>query len=253
MRIISKFKDYYDGVQYYGQDQDLIYVRNKEYPNEYINLENHFQTEGYYFSRISELNIIQYPFKNVEWEYYDSFILGFCGELYRGYIIRQEVETSSNLIDKVSESFYICYNQEQLNAYTKPTKYSLKNYKGNWQKRYIKNRIDCDYFKIDNKEKLKELFFKYNVPYFIISCGRLRHGFKDPIKYKNNLTLNPILNKYQFYKVKDSYTAFQDIAMFIGGVLPRVGHEMIEVSNNDLIVKKGFDLKWSFRKKSNSN
>jgi hypothetical protein len=235
MRIISKFKDYYDGVQYYGQDQELIYVRNKEYTEENINLEKYLNTSGQYFISLDKPDIIHYPEKNIEQEHYCNLILGFCGELYRIHIIR--------VLDKriwmdTKESFAICYNQEELNSFQEQTEYSKKKKYSQWKPRYV-NLREQDWFNINNKEELQELFFKYNVPCFLIS---------DSHKHKGNIILNPILSKYQFYKVKDAYTAFQDIAMFIGGVLPRTGHEMIEVSNNDLIVKRGFDTKTSFRK-----
>jgi len=240
MRIISKFKDYYDGVQYYGQDQDLVYARNKEYPDERINLESYLNTSGKYFMSIDRPDVVRHPEKDIEQEHYFNLILGFCGELYRIHIIK--IRDTKIWMD-TKEYYTICYNQDELDKFQQPTEYSKKQKYSQGKSRYI-NLKEQNWFELNNKEVLTELFFKYNVPYFII---------RDSNRYKGNLTLNPNLQKYQFYKVKDAYTAFQDIAMFIGGVLPRVGHEMIEVSNNDLIVKRGFDLKWSFRKKSNNN
>lgn len=249
MRIISKFKDYYDGVQYYGQDQDLVYVRNKEYPDEKINLENHFKTDGHYFSSIIKPDIIQYPEKNIEQEYYDSFILGFCGQLYRGYIIKQEEKNPSNKLQVLKEKFFICYNQDELNIFQKNKEYSKKQ-KKMWTTSYNRNKQNINYFEINNQEQLQELFFKYNTPCFVVSNGRLRQNQLNGCKkYETNLTLNPILSKYEFYRIKDSYTCYQDIAVFIGGVLPRTGNEIIQISDKDIIKKHGFD-KWSFRKQS---
>jgi hypothetical protein len=54
------------------------------------------------------------------------------------------------------------------------------------------------------------------------------------------------LKHLEFYKVKDAYTAFQEISMFVGGVLPAQGNEMVEISERDKIHKAGFDAK-SFR------
>jgi hypothetical protein len=66
-------------------------------------------------------------------------------------------------------------------------------------------------------------------------------------RYLDYIVINPLLKRYQFQKVKDPYTTFQDIDFFISnfmGTMP----EMVTLSNEDRIVKHGFDKKTSFRK-----
>jgi len=58
---------------------------------------------------------------------------------------------------------------------------------------------------------------------------------------------NVNLRELGFPKVMDPYTAFQEISMFIGGVLGNHEKEVTELTEKDRIQQHGFD-KWSFRK-----
>jgi hypothetical protein len=235
MRIISKFKDYYDGVQYYGQDTELIYIRDKYYPEEKIDLKKYLNTSGHYFLNIDRPDIIRHPENNIEYEHYMNLIIGYCGELYRVHIIHIKDDSIWN---NTKHIYTLCYNQEQLNKFQEETEYSKKKRYKQWKSRYI-NLREQNWFEISNKNELKELFFKYKTPCFII---------RDSNKYKGNITINPQLDKYEFYKIKDAYTTFQDISMYIGGVLGIGTPVLIEISNKEMAIKKGFGHKYAFRK-----
>ena len=56
-----------------------------------------------------------------------------------------------------------------------------------------------------------------------------------------------MLKDYEFYKKFDSFAAFQEIQMFLSGVLGNKENEIIVVSDKDKIAQHGFD-KFSFRK-----
>jgi hypothetical protein len=46
----------------------------------------------------------------------------------------------------------------------------------------------------------------------------------------------------------DPFTLFQELSMFVGGVLPRNPNPMVEITDDKVkVAKHGFD-KWSFRK-----
>lgn len=55
------------------------------------------------------------------------------------------------------------------------------------------------------------------------------------------------LKPFRFYKVKDSYTAFQELDMYISGVLGQQAKEMVNISDKDRIYQHGFDG-YSFKK-----
>lgn len=238
MRIISKTKDYYDGVQSLGYDPDLCYVRKteKEY-GEYF-YERLLREEVRFFENSPALSI-------------NSFIIGFCGEIY---VCVQVMHNGEH---------YYCYSIDDMDKVIKKIgiKRIQKEYYGEYEKKYTRtlfnrnhlmSKFDDDlmnnpetyYFmnpskKKYNKNSLKQIFITMKVPIFVI--------YK---KYKNNkqtLLLNPLLKNYEFQKMKDPYTAYQEIAQYISGVLGVNSPETIDISDEDMRDKKGFD-KWSFKK-----
>jgi hypothetical protein len=55
------------------------------------------------------------------------------------------------------------------------------------------------------------------------------------------------LKEVQFYRVFDAFAAFQEIAMWIGGVLPSNGNAMVAISDTIRLEKHGFSKRSSFR------
>ena len=55
------------------------------------------------------------------------------------------------------------------------------------------------------------------------------------------------LDSIEFYKVMDAYTLYQEIDMWVSGVMVSAGRPMVKISDKDRIHKHGFDG-WSFRK-----
>jgi hypothetical protein len=56
------------------------------------------------------------------------------------------------------------------------------------------------------------------------------------------------LKKHSFYRVFPTAVAYQEISMYLGGVLGQGNPVIPEISNDDMITSKGFNLKNSFRK-----
>lgn len=230
MKIISNFTDYYDSIQQYGQDTELKYIRYKKYPEENFNLA--IKT----FSSFEDT-------KTITHNLYGSFILGFCGNLYVGEVI-QKIKDSDALYPfnngEISYMCNYCSSEEELvEKLTRSDRINL------WDR---PNTIIFN--NIFNNKNILSLFHKYSTPCFIISGNKIRHGdtYRYTPTYKYNLTINPQLKKYQFYKIKDPFTTFQDISMFISGVLPNPGNTMVEISDREMAIKKGFGHKYAFRK-----
>lgn len=55
------------------------------------------------------------------------------------------------------------------------------------------------------------------------------------------------LSLIQFAKKVDPYTAFQELSMFLGGVLGVNARPMAAITDRDQVAKKGFDAKYGFR------
>lgn len=59
----------------------------------------------------------------------------------------------------------------------------------------------------------------------------------------------PTLANMQFAKAVDPYTAFQEISMWVGGVIGSYGPNTVEITDNRIKIEKhGFDNRTSFRK-----
>lgn len=76
---------------------------------------------------------------------------------------------------------------------------------------------------------------------------KYRYGKQDRDWHINDAHDYP-LKKFHFQKVIDPYTLNQELAMFVGGVLPRNPNPMVTIKDDKIKAgKHGFD-KWSFRR-----
>jgi hypothetical protein len=216
MYIISKYKDYYDIGNSYGIDKTIVYNR--------VSLNNVDNSDIISIIPSQLIDIIyenrKYRFWNIFSEFrgknYTPFLIGFCGKLILGFqcgsIYDDNVEYIYN-IDELSNK----YNVDE-KKYKKISEFTLN----------IKN------------VNINNIFFEFNTPIFL---------FERDIKHRNHsfyCEINPKLSEYQFYRYYDAYQTFQNISMFMGGVLGGNENRTIEISNENKITQHGFD-KWSFR------
>ena len=108
---------------------------------------------------------------------------------------------------------------------------------------------------IDNKDIIRrfdyfdtakfDIFDKYNCAVFTAQFDP-NLSEEIPRGTRTLLTLEPQLYQYEFYRVMDSYTAYQELSMYIGG---RASPEkpIPAIDDVTLAQAKGFD-KFSFRK-----
>jgi len=211
MRIISKFHDYYDGVQAYGQDASTVFVRQTEEAdpkdellksdkNVHFNVEYRY-ADGRRFARVN------------------AFAIAFCGKVYRG--VHVAVMNGYNIRNLFFYSFesFIEYNTEKtLNL----SSYMIKEV--------------AKYFSQDNSRIESSLVNRK-----IITAYRGRDG------YEMKLFINPNLSKYDFFTVKNTYEAYQEIEQYISGVIGNIERDTVGISDKYLAMQKGFDC-YSFKK-----
>lgn len=240
MYIISKNKDYYDGVVgTMGIDKTIVYERTEKEIEEKTEFPEPFQynKRSYYVENNSAFILLN-EFGTDSKKYFDNsfFLIGFCGKVYlawKMYYKKKEFDT-------------------QANQYVDVVKYDIIYGFDNVKKHLIDNRWGKSLYDsvqyVLNYNPI-EIFRTIKSPIFVYNGGidiRERSWNKNS---KSNFIINPILKEYEFYKVIDSFTAFQEISMFIGGVLGIGEKEIIEVEDKYKIPQHGFD-KWSFRKES---
>lgn len=284
MRILSKFHDYYDCIQGLGQDQTLVYVREPfsicSKCNEQIPQRDDKYIYGYIRQKCphcksDQYDTIQVPgFPKVKdhftsyWNRKDSkkwrqeyqelvtYFVGIAGKVYP--VLRlsssgQKGSTYCHKIEDVDEFMKEHYTVEQYNCYESSTNKKIANRspKSPLLKKNVRNFFD-------EAERVKEHYEKYfvdnNAPVFINF-----YEWGNPSKYGHIYNAN--LADLQFYKVMDPQTVFQEISMYLSGVLglstvrgkPSYQGEKLsdKVSDEDLAAAKGYD-KWSFRKEPKS-
>lgn len=227
MYIISKKKDFYDGVVgSMGIDKTLIYERTDD--DSKIVKEFSFDNKSYSFTQNNPfLRIGHTVVKPDHKKYFNSslFIIGFCGKLYLGWKFFYKVKSYNNYIEETKTD--IIYGYDNAKKHLKTDGYSSSN-------------IIDDINYVLNYDSI-DIFRKINAPVFIYNDVRRGQGV---------LTTNPILKDWEFYRIVDSFSAFQEISMFLGGVLGTNEKSVIEIEDKYRISQYGFN-KWSFRREPN--
>lgn len=227
MLIISKDKDYYDSVAHSkGVDKTIVYRRNNKelaVPEFYVKYNS---INDFYFPRYENRNNIKNKLQS-----FDTHLVGFCGKLYPLIIA---IYSTSELYSSGTRTEYI-YDRSTIESMV--DSYCPDHTKRNNQK----------YFALLNNSKILNVFADHKCPVFLLKSRRL--SFWNTVYYSGeNLELNPNLKKIEFFKVLDTYTAFQELEMYISGVLGVDSQKTIEVSDKSKIEGHGFDYKTSFRK-----
>lgn len=247
MRIISKFKDYYDGIQGLGFDDNLVFVRHtieKEINEKEVNslLQNrnrlHFDTYQWndyksqnLFPNMKKYKMNQYD--NIIWDIKTNYLI-FCGKIYIYYVANINFKTNiyAWCLDDLIK--YLDMNVK----YSKDTsKYHFFINSSGYKNEY--SRFEASFE--ENKDiDMTDLCIKYNCPIILIQS---LYTYSNQYK----IVLNPELKNMGFQRVFAPYQAYQEIEMFLGNILVNDKDKMIKLSDKDRLHKAGFD-KWSFRK-----
>ena len=241
MKIISKFSDYYDCIRRMDTDNMHTYVRHTKDivpPRRICSIDDN-EYSKYNVNTDIAIQIIS-----------KMFILGFCGEIHFGFNVEK-----SRLIgrygkdrDKKILSIRLLYGDYdfamKLDEKCDTEVHGKPKYKSKYgPMKYMLENTRQKAFGSANIGKCKKLFLEHNVPVFAIE------NYSDD-KYPRNkqkIILNPCLKDYGFYKIKDNYTAYQDISMFVGNDLVDDKDKQWPVDDKLKAMSKGFD-KYSFRK-----
>ncbi len=235
MYIISKHKDYYDGVAgTTGIDKTIVYDRKiievdeKNYPKifqKYNPITNEVASP---FRKLSNVSVKKEL--RVVYEHIAPFIIGFCGKIYVGWKLHSVDKSKTYNGNKLIT--VITYDNDNVKKLVDHT-YGSSNINDNLN--YI-----LTYDPID-------IFRKHNIPVFVYDSDYKRYYVTK--HYHNNpiFLINPLLKEYRFFRVFNAFQAFQEIEMFLSGVLGNKEKEIVDVLDKYKIAQHGFD-KWSFRK-----
>jgi len=215
MRIFSKFRDYYDVVVgQTGFDSSLVYERESKALPFKGNLDDYNNHRAW--------NSYKPDFRWI--------IILFCGKEYKCIQVYDSMGKYKYFYTKEEYLEYVKNNHKEY--YNK-----IQKHKGGW----LYNKPEYTLFEkqIFTNEEISDLHIKYNSPVLVID--------EDHSKYNVwNVIINGEIGKYQFVRVVDVYTAFQEIEMYIGGILGMVKDGKVSIADKDMLPQKGFD-QFSFK------
>lgn len=216
MRIIGG-RDYYDSAMGYGIDKTLVFVRHKE--KEEL---PEFLPQTYFDTPIGDVET-----KAVQ--------VYFCGTLYLGISIQLP-----------KEGFRLVYNPPKKECIfwdMKSLKKSIEKYKITLRK-YEEADLHR-YFEKSGREGHRQTLIEKRITIATLVKAVKRYNWNSENWKIDGFNLKSL----QFYKVKNAFEAFQEISMWIGGVLPHIGTNPPQIVDEKIrLSKRGFDPKWSFRK-----
>lgn len=260
MRIIGG-KDYYDhglGLGYDPEDP-VVLVRDKNH-NNFLDYDT---AKSVGISEITDRNklcLVPGGWSDVSGLRIDGITFHirsvsafFCGKIYQG--------VSIVFVDDVDEydhkkPFKVAWSENDFYAILKRRiGDSLKVWENAYYRSYggfhFSTIDDTDYLKkcirdrftVRNaSEQVMEFVREHRLSFITVRPAYDQHQTYDKKWYLNHDDLGTI----EFYKVFDSYQAFQELSMWVGN-MPTPDHKMYQLSDKELITKHGFD-KWSFRK-----
>ncbi|HOH61190.1 MAG TPA: hypothetical protein PK698_01685 [Bacilli bacterium] len=236
MYIISKRKDYYDGVAgTTGIDKTIVYNRDiieldeEKYPKIFRRYHALNNTKPSPFYRLSNVSVKKEL--KVVYEHVAPFIIGFCGKIYVGWKFYSVGEKKPYVGDELITT--IDYNNDNIKKIVEQFSWWGGNLEDSLN--YVLSYDAMDIFR------------ELNTPVFVYDSDYGRY-YREK-NYHNNpkFFINPLLKEYQFFKVFNAFQAFQEIQMFLSGVLGNKEKDIVNVDDKYKIAQHGFD-KWSFRK-----
>ena len=218
MKIISKFKDYYDCGMTYGLDNKLHYVRHIEEFTPSEKIVKTIKDNKYRNLRTCYYSNVKY--KNNLTKGYESTYLLFCGK----FIPIIKVIYKNELIPS-----------EYIHGYDKCFEfYKLSNYENIFVEfmRTFTNELILNEHTV---EKSPILLFEKS--YQVVNGNK-----------------NVSLKKLNLVKFMDPITTFQEIAMFMGNTLCDTSTPKMPVGGDKVILQsKGFDEIYGFRTRPHKN
>lgn len=269
MKLISKFRDYYDIGLSVGIDERIRYIRHT---NE-IKIPNIEQIEAFK-PLVDFLNLtpsVGFTDKlgkgtkcQIEEVDYPMFLF-FCGKVYP--MINMQISASERLLVQLG------YKEPYDNIYTEQSRknlglfYSIQAIRDELMKFNVDYDLDIRDTRFGNKmsalfdtkipsKLIDDVHFHFDSPIILISHADIwatsaLRSYCDSHQRKM-ATLNPCLLDLNFQSVIDPYTAFQELQMYISGVMGGESPKTIEIADKDKIAKKGFDAKMGFRNRGNT-
>ncbi|MCB0825624.1 MAG: hypothetical protein KDC26_05505 [Armatimonadetes bacterium] len=247
MKIYSPYKDYYDSVLAYGQDDHIVYHRKQEViakeesqmPSEVVELVKKIFSDSIGSQYRRQRPVILF--------------VGVAGKLYaRWYLYDEGTSMSSELLSHQSGRFFTL---ESFQEYDRQ-----KTIEEQWHHRYTMDVV------LDRRDKIlvraleelsvfrnDQLFIECNCPILIIRIGPLVELRSVQSKRRYEIIKNPRLANLKMESDLDPFTMMQELEMYLGNQLSTRDESALTTgSDEDIARAKGFDEQ-SFRTSAPGN
>lgn len=235
MRIISKFKDYYDSAAGYGVDTTVVYERvPKTLPS--WSLEEDKQEDVVQYREIAAAcraivheDHFRQLYRHAEFK---TIFVGVAGKIYVGLALPYKMfDEEKQLWQKLHNDMYA-----EMHVW-KPENLTDKQLDEKMETAWAGPKeltTMRDWFKLNENARVVEnldLFTKYNMATFV--AVQTNHC--------TSVEINPQLQGYGFQRMMDGFTAFQEISMFVTGVLAQKDQMTHVPTDKELLYARGHD------------
>lgn len=245
MKIVSKFTDYYDGCRAYGIDPNLVYIRHTEektYKERLFSYMKENQKPLYSpgepevpleLRKAGRIMFASYGSRYSSPSPYIVLVL-FCGKSYFGMVTFKAKDR------QYPDVFYrdkVLWNLNDMQEHSDSLKRkNLKSYHDESTNNIVKR-----FSPFQGKEISNDILHELKAP--VVSIPYKTHRYHGA---KSTWEINPCLKDLDFAKAVDPFTAFQELSMYIGGVLG-VNKDGADITDDKMLRdKRGFN-KHSFR------
>jgi hypothetical protein len=249
MKIVSPFRDYYDNASGWHSNEPLYVRKTQEILIEDVNpaLMSLLKFEDSDPElRILLKNPLEVFRRIPRSQDFDKILIGFCGRLIPGYTCVDD----SNL--------HTFYSAKQLESWLEDRKqkyHATTNYEGQLKRLRGKSAVkrswhlnikSWDEFLSSRSFNIPvDLFLKLQAPVFILDSSRNKHGYR--LGKELTLHVNPRLNQFDFAKIIDPYTAYQELDLYLGNDMAIQMNPDTFRTQEMIRDSKGFD-NWSFKR-----
>lgn len=218
MRIISPFHDYYDTAQGLGFDPLLTYRREVE--KKVVSMD-----------RLDPVIHELCTMSKHGWDFEPKFIIiGFCGRLYPAYVIPEFRMDGEALTSRPASR--VVMTVEELDA-CKDERYDHRDNK--WSRAAKARRWGA--LKQQGTVVSPETFRLLGAPIWLAEPCDWRWNGPSSMTIHTNVRLA----NFDFQKHFDAYSAYQEIAMYLGSILAASDDSARTVGNDEVIARaKGF-------------
>jgi hypothetical protein len=254
MRIVSKFRDYYDSIMAHGQDLSTVYLRKEEEitaPDLLAALKSPSRSEWRWAQDETKGAKLPRPYvpdqmavdhEDVRCLSFGTGYVLFCGKAYRYVFVREEYKNPCYRDGTGAwNKLHYFYDYKELEEFLQSYGKLVKDI---YRRKFLTDELEYArkleaFLSQQGTDEVEDLLVKHR----IVTARQIYSHDLHRWYWESNSPLKDC----KFFKIKDPYTAFQELDMYISGVLGQQAKEVVNISDKDRIYQHGFD-KYSFRK-----